>query len=118
MGGETIAVVASGLNITHPIENRPLQSRIIENDGLLLSEQPFGVKANPSRLVARNRLQVALSESVILAQSPEQSGSMHTMRFARKYYKKSYAVEFSKYTEINGGNRLLIESRQAIPLKS
>lgn len=117
VGGETIAVVASGLNITHPIENRPLQSRIIENDGLLLSEQPFGVKANPSRLVARNRLQVALSESVILAQSPEQSGSMHTMRFARKYYKKSYAVEFSKYTEINGGNRLLIESRQAIPLK-
>lgn len=117
VGGETVAIVASGLDITHPKENIPLQKRILENNGLLLSEQPFGVKANPSRLVARNRLQSALSESVILAQCPKQSGSMHTMRFARKYHKKSYAVEFPKYTEINGGNKLLIESKQAIPLK-
>lgn len=117
IGGETIAIVASGLDITHPVENKPLQSRIIANDGLLLSEQPFKVKANPTRLVARNRLQAAFSESVILAQCPEQSGSMHTMHFARKYHKKSYAVEFPKYTEINGGNRLLIESKKATPLR-
>ncbi len=117
VGGETIAIVASGLDITHPKENISLQKRILDNNGLLISEQPFSVKANPSRLVARNRLQAALSESVILAQCPEQSGSMHTMRFARKYYKKSYAVEFSKYTEINGGNRLLIDSKQAISLR-
>lgn len=115
--GKTIAVVASGLDITHPRENKPLQSRILEEGGLLLSEQPIGIKANPSRLVARNRLQAALSESVILAQCPEHSGSMHTMRFARNYHKKCYAVEFSKYTEINGGNRLLIESGQAVPLR-
>ena len=118
VGGETIAIVASGLDITHPKENVPLQKRILENNGLMLSEQSFGVKANPSRLVARNRLQAALSESVILAQCPEQSGSMHTMRFARKYHKKSYAVEFTKYTEINGGNKLLIESKQANPLRT
>lgn len=116
-GGETIAVVASGLDITHPIENKDLQSGILENGGLLLSEQHIGVKANPSRLIARNRLQAALSESVILAQCPEQSGSMHTMRFARKYHKKSYAVAYPKYTEINGGNKILIESKQAIPLR-
>lgn len=118
VGGETIAIVASGLDITHPKENVPLQRRILENNGLLLSEQPFGVKANPSRLVARNRLQAALSESIILAQCPEQSGSMHTMRFAHKYHKKSYAVKFPKYTEINGGNRLLIETNQANPLRT
>ena len=115
--GETIAIVASGLDITHPIENKPLQTKILEHGGLLLSEQPLGVKANPSRLIARNRLQAALSDSVILAQCPQQSGSMHTMRFARKYNKKSYAVAYPKYTEINGGNKLLIESKQAIPLK-
>lgn len=94
VGGETIAIVASGLDITHPKENVPLQRRILENNGLLFSEQPFGVKANPSRLVARNRLQAAFSESVILAQCPEQSGSMHTMRFARKYHKKVMLSSF------------------------
>ncbi|MDE6987824.1 MAG: DNA-protecting protein DprA, partial [Bacteroides acidifaciens] len=59
-GGKTIAIVASGLNIVHPKENEPLQQHILENGGLILSEQPFGMKANPTRLVARNRLQAAL----------------------------------------------------------
>ena len=71
--GRTIAIVASGLNIVHPKENAPLQQRILENGGLILSEQPFGVKANPTRLVARNRLQAALSSTVILAECPNRA---------------------------------------------
>lgn len=106
--GRTIAIVASGLNITHPIENAPLQQRILENGGLILSEQPFGVKANPTRLVARNRLQAALSSTVILAECPQQSGSMHTMRFARKYHKRCLVVSYPEYSDKNAGNELLI----------
>lgn len=116
VNGKTIAIVASGLDITHPHENIDLQRRILENGGLLLSEQIVGVKANPKRLVSRNRLQAALSEAVILAQCPEQSGSMHTMRFARKYHKASLAVKFPKWTDINGGNRRLIDEGLASPL--
>lgn len=82
---------------------------ILSSDGLMLSEQPFGVKANPRRLVARNRLQAALSNAVILAQCPAKSGSLHTMQFAREYRKKSYAVKFAKWTVANAGNRMLIE---------
>lgn len=108
-GGRTIAIVASGLNITHPIENVPLQQRILENGGLILSEHPFGVKANPTRLVARNRLQAALSSTVILAECPQRSGSMHTMRFARKYHKRCLVVSYPEYSEINAGNELLIK---------
>ena len=112
-GGRTIAIVASGLNIVHPKENAPLQKRILENGGLILSEQPFGVKANPTRLVARNRLQAALSSTVILAESPEQSGSMHTMRFARKYHKRCLVVSYPEYSEINAGNELLLDMNLA-----
>lgn len=107
-GGRTIAVVASGLDIIHPAENAPLQQRILEHGGLVLSEQPFGVKANPTRLVARNRLQAALSETVVLAECPERSGSMHTMRFARKYHKRCLVASYPRYTDINAGNALLI----------
>ena len=102
-----------GLNITHPIENAPLQQRILENGGLILSEQPFGVKANPTRLVARNRLQAALSSTVILAESPQQSGSMHTMRFARKYHKRCLVVAYPEYSEINAGNERLLDMNLA-----
>ena len=87
--GGTIAIVGNGLDITHPRENKVLEDSILRNDGLMLSEQTIGVKANPTRLVARNRLQAALSEAVILAQCPAQSGSLHTMRFARKYGRES-----------------------------
>ena len=115
-GGRTIAIVASGLDIVHPKENAPLQQRILENGGLVLSEQPFGVKANPTRLVARNRLQAALSKIVILAECPLRSGSMHTMRFARKYHKQCLAVMYPEYTEINAGNELLIKQKLATAL--
>lgn len=54
-GGNTVAIVATGLDLTYPKENKSLQELILQNDGLLVSEQIIGVKANSSRLVARNR---------------------------------------------------------------
>lgn len=115
-GGKTIAIVASGLNIVHPVENAPLQQQILDNSGLILSEHPFGVKANPTRLIARNRLQAALSKMVILAECPEHSGSMHTMRFARKYHKQCFAASYPKYSDINAGNELLLTQNLAKPI--
>lgn len=112
-GGETIAIVGTGLDMVHPKENVDLQKRILEAGGLILSEQLIKTKASPSTLVARNRLQAALSDSVILAQCPEQSGSMHTMRYARQYHKKSKAVKYSKKTDFNAGNFYLIENNLA-----
>ena len=38
-------IMTSGLDIVHPKENAPLQQRILEKGGLILSEHPFGVKA-------------------------------------------------------------------------
>lgn len=115
-GGKTIAIVGNGLDITHPRENKSLEEAILNNGGLLLSEQVIGVKANPKRLVARNRLQAALSEIVILAQCPAQSGSMHTMRFARKYGRKSLAATFQRRTLANAGNYTLIDRGEAEPI--
>lgn len=108
VGGKTIAIVGNGLDICHPKENKWLEQRILQEEGLMVSEQPFAIKANPSRLVARNRLQAAISKAVILAQCPEKSGSLHTMRFARKYGKESLAVKFPLMTSANAGNHLLL----------
>ena len=108
--GKTIAIVATGLDLVHPRENEPLQRQILNNGGLILSEQPLGTKANPSRLVARNRLQAALSSDVIVAECPEHSGTMHTVRFAQKYGKKVKAAIFKTVTEENSGNRFIISS--------
>lgn len=108
--GKAIAIVATGLDLVHPRENEPLQRQILNNGGLILSEQPLGTKANPSRLVARNRLQAALSSDVIVAECPEHSGTMHTVRFAQKYGKKVKAAIFKHVAEENSGNRFIISS--------
>ena len=117
VGGKTIAIVGSGLDIVHPIENSELQRKILEAGGLILSEQLLKQKASPRTLVSRNRLQAALSEAVILAQCPIKSGSLHTMRFTRNYKKESLAVEFSKRTETNAGNFDLIDQHLANPIR-
>ena len=120
----TIAVVATGLDLTHPKENRPLQDFILMNGGLLLSEQVIGVKANPARLVARNRLQAALSQAVIVAQCPIISGTMYAVRFAQEYdgdffgwENDIYAVEYDTWDELNSGNKFLLDYNLAIPLR-
>jgi len=106
--GGTIAIVATGLDKVHPYENIPLQEKILRNGGLILSEQPLGIKANPTRLVARNRLQAALSEEVVVAECPVHSGTMHTVRFAQKYGKMIKAANFPYSKEENSGNKYII----------
>ena len=122
--GQTIAVVASGLDITHPKANKPLQDEIITNGGTILSEHPFGVKANPTRLVARCRLQVALTQSIIVAQCPIISGTMYAVRFAQEYdgdcfgwENDIYAIQYDTQNELNSGNKFLLDYNLALPIK-
>lgn len=113
--GKTIAVVASGLNITHPKCNKILQVEILNNGGAIITEYPFGIKANPTRQVERCRLQIGLSQEVIVAQSSPESGTIYAVQFARRYLgtKNIYAVE---YDENNLGNKYLIEQGIAKPI--
>lgn len=123
-GGQTIAVVASGLDITHPKVNKSLQDEIIAKGGTILSEHPFGVKANPTRLVARCRMQVVLTQSVIVAQCPIISGTMYAVRFAQKYNGVSfgwennvYSVQYDTQNELNSGNKFLLDYNLALPIR-
>ena len=109
-GGKTIAIVATDLDRVHPKDNIALQEDILRSGGLFLSEQPHGTKANPTRLIARTRLQAALANPIVVAQCAERSGTMHAVAFAQKYGKHLLAVPYDYLTEQTAGNCLLIES--------
>lgn len=123
-GGQTVAIVASGLDIVYSKSNKALQDEILANGGVVLSEHPFGVKANPTRLVARCRMQVVLTQSVIVAQCPVVSGTMYAVHFAQEYNEYSYdgwessiyAVSFAEWNERNSGNEYLLDSDRAVPI--
>lgn len=120
-GGPTLAIVASGLDITHPKANKSLQDEIVAKGGAILSEHPFGMKANPTRLVARCRMQVSLPRSVIVAQCPILSGTMHAVRFAQQYdnntCRQLYAVQYNHWNELNSGNKFLLDQGIARPIR-
>ena len=63
--GRTIAVIATGLDRAHPEAHQALQDRIIASGGLVLSEYPLATPVDTYRLVARDRLQAALSAELL-----------------------------------------------------
>ena len=110
-GGKTIAVVGSGLNHVHPKENIDLQQRIIDTGGLILSEQEPKLRADPRRLIARTRIQMALADKVYVVECEKESGTMHAVNSALKYHKPIYALDCDW-----SGNRYLLDNGLAKPL--
>ena len=81
-GGQTIAVLATGLNRRYPAAHTELLDRIGDT-GLLVSELPPGVAPTRDRFIARNRLMAALSGGVVIPEAGVRSGSIATVLTAR-----------------------------------
>lgn len=89
--GETIAVLASGLDIYYPAGNARLFSAIEEN-GLLISEYMPGAKALPFRFLNRNRIIAAIAEGTMVVEAAFRSGSLRTARDAAGINRKVMAI--------------------------
>lgn len=81
VGGKTVAVMGCGLDIIYPPENLDLYKQIAE-EGAVVSEFPFGRRADRQTFPMRNRVVAGMSEAVIVIESDAAGGSMITARFA------------------------------------
>ena len=116
--GKTIAVLAHGLDQIYPKENEGLAERILSNGGCLISEYPVGSKIEKYKFVKRNRIIAGLSKAVILFESKEKSGSMHTVNYAIEYNRKVFCPQPNFNNESTSGLSYLINNKKAIPLKN
>lgn len=91
-GGRTIAVLAHGLDMTYPSEHTELRKRIVQSSGLIISEHKDGVSLTKQNLAVRNRIVVAISECVLVTESPKSSGTKITVRFAADQGKDVYII--------------------------
>ena len=82
--GLTIAVLAHGLDTVYPSKNKELADAILKNNGALVSEYPWGTKANRSYFVARDRVQSGLSLGVFVVESGIKGGTMHTVKSCKE----------------------------------
>jgi DNA processing protein len=91
VGGRTAAVLGTGIDIIYPSENLDLYRRIAET-GAVLSEFPFGRKADRQSFAMRNRIVSGMSEAVVVVESDVQGGAMITARFAGEQGRLIFAV--------------------------
>ncbi|GAA4195160.1 DNA-processing protein DprA [Gryllotalpicola kribbensis] len=79
--GNTVAVMAGGLNSFYPIGNSELIARVAR-EGLVVAEVPFGTPPTPFRFLARNRMIAAMASAVVVVEAGARSGSINTANHA------------------------------------
>src|SRR6185312_1117678 len=75
VGGKTAAVLGCGIDIIYPPENLALY-RSIEAQGVILSEFPFGRRADRQSFPMRNRVVAGMCEAMITARFAGEMGRL------------------------------------------
>ncbi|MGZ7887731.1 DNA-processing protein DprA [Lactobacillus crispatus] len=107
--GKTIAVIGNGLNFSYPMQNFALQEEIVQK-GLLISEYLPDTPPRPYRFPERNRILAGLSQSVIVTEAKEKSGSLITANLALQENRDIYAVPGPITNALSAGPNQLIEA--------
>jgi DNA processing protein len=103
----TIAVVAGGVDIIYPEENKALYDQIAES-GCILSDMPMGLEPFSKLFPRRNRLISGLSLGIVVVEAALQSGSLITARMALDQGREVFAVPGSPLDpRCNGTNDLI-----------
>lgn len=104
----TIAVMANGIDVVYPKENFNLYKKIIENDGLVITELPFATKPKPQYFPQRNRIISGLSLGIAVIEASKHSGSLITANFALNQGREVFAVSgFPLDSRCSGSNYLI-----------
>lgn len=104
-----IGVVGSGLDVVYPRQHHELWGRVADA-GVLFSEYPLGAPAEAWHFPSRNRLITALADVVVVVESFERGGSMHTVEHAQRRQRPVMAVPGPVRSAASAGtNHLLSE---------
>ena len=105
----TIAVVAGGLDSVYPPENEKLFKQI-EQQGLLLTENPIGTQPQARHFPQRNRIIAGLCVGLLVVEAAKRSGSLITAEYAAKEGREVFAVPGSPLDPRCSGTNYLIKN--------
>lgn len=105
--GKNICVLGCGIDIAYPSENKYLFSKICEK-GVIISEFLLGTRPLKTNFPRRNRIISGISESVIVVEASDKSGSLITARLSLEQNKKVIVIPGSiLYKGASGSNKLM-----------
>ena len=109
-----VGVVATGLDIVYPRRHRVLFERV-RRYGIVLGEQPFGVRPARGRFPVRNRIIAALADVVVVVEATLSGGSRITAERALDYGRPVLAMPGSRRNPAAAGcNALLADGAQPL----
>ncbi|MGV3522712.1 MAG: DNA-processing protein DprA [Candidatus Sericytochromatia bacterium] len=108
VAGLTVAVLGAGVDRPSPAGNRPLARQIVEK-GLLISEFPPGMNAQPWTFRVRNRLISGLSQAVVVVEAGLKSGTLITVDCANEQGRDVFAVPGPLGSSQSTGTHALIQ---------
>ena len=108
VGGRTVAVLGSGVDVVYPPENRRLAVDVSEAGGLV-SQFPMGTAPLPHHFPARNRLIAGMTLGTVVVEAAAQSGALITARLAGELGREVYAVPGNVSSPGSQGAHALIQ---------
>lgn len=110
--GNTVAVMAGGVDRLYPNGNKDLLNRIIQT-GSVISELPPGFMPTKWRFLQRNRIIAALSQATLVVEANWRSGALSTVGHAEKLSREVFAVPGPIDSPKSAGTNKLISDHRA-----
>ncbi|MGZ4123799.1 MAG: DNA-processing protein DprA, partial [Tumebacillaceae bacterium] len=108
-GGQTVAVLGSGLLNIYPRENVHLAERIAAGNGAVISEWHPLMVGKPGNFPVRNRIIAGLSQATLVVEAGEKSGSLITADQALEQGRDVYAIPGPITSPQSAGTNRLIQ---------
>ena len=89
----------------------------MQENHLLISEYPMNTKPQKSHFPWRNRIIAALSDTLIVTQAAQKSGTMITVDAALEINREIWTIPYPIFDEMGKGCNTLIESGAKIILQ-